>query len=167
MDRLVRVLGCRNPPVAASQTVHAGNLVVMDVDHSFVVPLASDFGWNLKEAAQNLTWQFGTGDLTTLYERNGIYCFDAWAQPGPQRKGAKERSGANAVTQEQVSGRSLAASGVRISTEVEEKCVEIAEHESKWKTVPKNQTATKKLMASYGQGRSCKDGCINHDDGIW
>ena len=48
--------------------------MVMDEDHSFVVPLASDFGWNLKEAVQNLTWQFGTGDLTTLYEKNGIYC---------------------------------------------------------------------------------------------
>ena len=34
-----RVADLRNPPVAASQTVHAGNLVLMDEDHSFVVPL--------------------------------------------------------------------------------------------------------------------------------
>ena len=44
-----RVADLRKPLVAASQTVHAGNLVLMDEDHSFVVPLASDFGWNLKE----------------------------------------------------------------------------------------------------------------------
>ena len=100
-----RVADLRNPLVAASQTVHAGNLVVMDEDHSFVVPLATDLGWHLKEAVQNLTWEFGTGDLTTLYERNGIYCFDAWVQPGPQKKGEKEKNSANAVTPEKVSER--------------------------------------------------------------
>ena len=64
-------------------------------------------------------------------------------------KGAKERKSANVVTPEQVSERSLAASGVRISTEVEES--EIAEHESKWKTVPKEIAIKPKFMASYGQ----------------
>ena len=98
-----------------------------------MVPLASDFGWNLKEAVQNLTWQFGTGDLTTLYERNGIYCFDAWVQPGPQVKGAKERKSANAVTPEHVSERSLAASGVRISSDkAEERTYEVPESEKGW-----------------------------------
>ena len=101
-----------------------------------------------------------------MYERNGIYCFDAWVQPGPQVKGAKERKSANAVTPEQVSERSLAASRVRISTEVEEKEFEIAEHESKWETVPKKKAIEPKFMASYGQGSSCEDGCT-HDDGYW
>ena len=146
--------------MAASQTVHAGNLVVMDEDHSFVVPLATDFGWHLKEAVQNLTYEFGTGDLTTLYERNGIYCFDAWVQPGPQKKDEKEKNSANsvtpgpqvsersltagpgvhtrtssAVTPGKVSERSLAAPGVRLSTEVEERSIEIAEEDSQWRPV--------------------------------
>ena len=86
-----------------------------------------------------MTWQFGIGDLTTLCERSGNYCFESWVQPGPQKKGGKERNGANAVTQEQVSERSLADSGVRISTEVEEKTFEIAERESKWKAVPEKK----------------------------
>ena len=63
----------------------------------FVIPLATDFGWHLKEAVPNLTYEFCTGDLTTLYERNGIYCFDAWVQPGPQKKGEREKNSANAV----------------------------------------------------------------------
>ena len=112
-----------------------------------------------------MTWQFGTGDLATLYERNGIYCFDAWVQPGPQVKGAKERKSADAVT-EQVSERSLAASEARISTVVEEKEFEIDEHESKWKKVPKKKAIKQKFMASYGHGSSCEDGCT-HDDGYW
>ena len=64
-----------------------------------------------------------------------------------------------------MSERSLADSGVRISTEVEEKTVEIAEHESKWNTAPKKKAIKKQFVASYGQGSSCKDDCINHDDG--
>ena len=73
-----RVAKMRNPLVAASQTVHAGNLVVMDENHSFIAPLTSEIGWRLRKAIADLVWKYGTDEITSLYESNGIYCFDAW-----------------------------------------------------------------------------------------
>ena len=162
-----RVADLRNPLVAASQTVQANNIVVMDKGHSFIAPLSSEFGWHLKNAIEDLTYRFGTGDLLTLYERNGIYCFDAWVKPGPQGK-AKKDGGANAVARDaQVSERSgTAAPSVRVSTEVETKEYEIEKEESKWRPVPKKKAASKQFMAAYGHSKECKDGCT-HDDGYW
>ena len=85
-------------------------------------------------------------------------------QPGPHMKVDKERSGANAVAQEKVGEQSPAASGFRVSSEVEKKEFEIAEQGSKWQPVPKKKAATNNFMASYG--RSCENGC-EHDGGYW
>ena len=76
----------RNPLVAASATVHAGNLALLDDAGSFIAPVSSEFGWHLKEAIKDLKRRFGHEDLTTLYERNGVYVFDAWVKPGPGDK---------------------------------------------------------------------------------
>ena len=160
-----RVAKMRNPLVAASQTAGAGNLILMSEASSFVAPLSSRFGRELKKAIKNLERRFGLGDCTTLYERNGIYCFDAWVKPGPQKKGENERNTANAVSQDQVGERSPAASGGRVSTEGEKKEFEIAGHESKWQPVPKRKAATKRFMASHGHG--CQDESCNHDGGYW
>ena len=84
----------------------------------------------------------GPDVLTTLYERNGIYCFGAWVKPGPQKEVEKE-GGAISVNQEKVGERSPAASRVRVSTQVEKKAFDIAEHGSKWQPVPKKKDATK------------------------
>ena len=96
-----RVAKMRNPLVAASQTVAAGNLIMMSEANSFVVPKSSQLGWELDKAVKELKRKFGTGDCTTLYERNGIYCFDAWVKPGPGLNSVAPRA--------QVTERSVAA----------------------------------------------------------
>ena len=110
-------------------------------------------------------------------------------QPGPQKKGEKEKNSANsvtpgpqvserslaagpgvhtrsssAITPGKVSERSIAAPGVRLSTEVEERSFEIAEGDSQWRPVPKKKAATKKFLASYNN-HDCSDGCCDGDDG--
>ena len=77
----------------------------------------------------------------------------------------RERSLAAGPGVQKVSERSLAASGVRLSTEVEERSFEIAEEDSQWTPVPKKKAATKKFLASYNS-HDCSDGC-GHDDGYW
>ena len=138
-----RVAKMRSPLVVASQTVHAGNLALLDEEFSFVTPVSSELGWRIKKAVRDLVHKYGTGDATTLYERNGVYVFDAWIKPGPgekketnvakPREKVSERSLAASRgpgSPELVSERSLADSGVRISSDkVEERTYEVPESE--------------------------------------
>ena len=158
-----RVANIKSPLVAASQTVHAKNLVVMDEDFSFVVPTASEFGWHLKQAIQDLTWHFGTGECTTLYEQSGIYHFDTWIKPGPHQR--PSTADAEKPLSQTSGGQPPEVSSVRVSGEVETKEFQIAEDDSNWQPVPKKKAATKKFMASFNHG-NCEDGCCQ-DDGYW
>ena len=165
-----------SPLVAASQTVHAGNIALLDADFSFVAPVSSELGWRVKRAVQNLVDQYGTEEATTLYERNGVYVFDAWIKPGPGEKSqemnvAKPRvqvserwlaasRGPGAL--EQVGERSLADSRVRISDKVD---TEETKGEGKgWETPKRGKTISKKDQSKLMQSHSkCHDRAGNCD----
>ena len=125
-----------------------------------------------------------------MYERNGVYVFDAWVKRGPGAKEEMNRS-EGGEHREKVTERSVAASrcesgspsgrrpGVRIQEqEAEEIEYEVKEEEKGWKKPKKGKTiakSTQKLFAqsySRGVGRSnasgdghCDGGpCCNEDD---
>ena len=63
-----RVTGVHKPLAAGSAVVHAGNRVVLDDDEG---------SW-----IQNKK----TGSVVDLYEKNGVYVFDAWVLPSVDKK---------------------------------------------------------------------------------
>ena len=106
--------------------------------------------------------------------------FDAWIKPGPgdkkeidvaSREQAARRSpatsGNSLDTPGQVTERSVAAPGVRISGDAETKeyAVKKEEGHKGFQPVPKKKAATKKFMAAYSKGQEEK--CCNEDHGYW
>ena len=97
-------------------------------------------------------------DATTLYERNGVYVFDAWVKPGPGEKSEMN------VAKPRVQGseRSLADSRVRISDTVEEK--EIKAEGKGWQTPKRSKTIAKKDQPKFMQSYSRSNGHTGHDE---